>query len=168
MSRVTTQATTIRPFREGDREPVRQLLERLPNFTAEEVATALELADEFLAEGEASGYLPFVLEDETGGAAVRGYVCVGPTPLTDGTFDLYWVAVDLAAQGRGYGRALLAFAEDEVRRRGGRLLLIETSSQESYGATVRFYERAGYALEARVRNFYRPGDDKIIFAKSLR
>jgi ribosomal protein S18 acetylase RimI-like enzyme len=160
---------TIRLFHGADRERVRQILAGLPNFTAEEVATALELADEYLSAGEASGYLPFVLaEERDDGETVWGYVCVGPTPLTDGTFDLYWVAVDSAAQGKGYGRALLAFAEDEARHRDGRLLLIETSSQASYGATVRFYERAGYALEARVRDFYRIGDDKIIFAKRLR
>jgi len=54
-----------------------------------------------------------------------------------------------------------------VRHRGGRLMLIETSSQESYGATVAFYERTGYDLVARIPGFYRPGDDKLIYAKEL-
>ena len=58
-------------------------------------------------------------------------------------------------------------AEADVRRGGGRLLLIETSSQESYGSTIRFYERAGYELVARIPGYYRPGDDKLVFAKSL-
>lgn len=88
-------------------------------------------------------------------------------PLTDGTYDLYWIAVDPQTQGSGYGRALLRFAEDDVLQRGGRLLLIETSSQESYGATIRFYEKSGYPLVARIKGFYRPGDDKLIFAKEL-
>ena len=160
----------VRPLVAGDREAVRRVLESAGNFAADEIAVALELVDEWLEDGEASGYLTFVLEESEGGAppVVRGYVCVGPTPMTRGTYDLYWIAVDRASQGRGYGRTLLAFAEDEVARRGGRLLLIETSSQDTYGATVRFYERAGYALEARLRDYYKPGDDKLIFVKRLR
>ena len=61
----------------------------------------------------------------------------------------------------------MKFAEEEIVRRGGRMLLIETSSQESYGPTIRFYERAGYALVARIPEYYRPGDDKLIFMKRL-
>jgi ribosomal protein S18 acetylase RimI-like enzyme len=105
--------------------------------------------------------------DDADPREVRGFVCFGPAPLTDGTFDLYWIAVDPVFQGRGYGARLLRFAEDDVRRRGGRLLLIETSSQEAYGATTRFYERSGYGLVARIPEFYRAGDDKLIFAKRV-
>jgi len=54
-----------------------------------------------------------------------------------------------------------------VLRLGGRMILIETSSQETYGATVRFYEKAGYELVARIKNFYRVGDDKLVFSKEL-
>ncbi len=155
---------TIRPLEPADRDRIREIVESTGNFTPAERETALEVVDEALAAGEASGYLVHVLEDD---GVVLGYVCYGPTPLTHGTWDLYWIAVDRAAQGRGAGRALLAFAESDVRDRDGRLLLIETSSQESYGATIRFYERAGYDLAARIRNFYRPGDDKLVFAKEL-
>jgi ribosomal protein S18 acetylase RimI-like enzyme len=158
----------IRPLVAGDREAVRSIVDRAGNFTADEAATALELVDDWLANAETSGYLVYVLTSEdAAGRRVHGYVCFGPTPLTDGTYDLYWIAVDPACQGHGYGRRLLQFAEDEVRRRGGRLLLIETSSQETYGGTIRFYERGGYELAARIRNFYRVGDDKLVFAKTL-
>jgi ribosomal protein S18 acetylase RimI-like enzyme len=98
---------------------------------------------------------------------VLGYVCVGPAPLTEGTYDLYWIAVDPDTQGRGVGRALLTSAEGEVERRLGRLLLIETSSQDVYQSTVRFYERCGYALLAQIAEYYRPGDDKLVFGKYL-
>ena len=98
---------------------------------------------------------------------IAGYECHGPTPLTEGTFDLYWIVVDPAAQKRGYGRLLLRAAEEDATKRGGRLLLIETSSQPAYDATVRFYKRNGYRLEARVHDFYHRGDDKLILAKDL-
>jgi ribosomal protein S18 acetylase RimI-like enzyme len=163
--RVRSQAI-VRPLGPTDRDSVRAILIRTGYFTAVEVSTALELVDDWLSNGEASGYLCFVAAD-TVSAAIRGYVCVGPAPLTDGTYDLYWIAVDPDTQGRGIGQQLLAFAEDDVRRRGGRLLLIETSSQEIYQSTVRFYERCGYTLVARIAEYYRAGDDKLVFGKYL-
>ena len=70
-------------------------------------------------------------------------------------------------RGRDSGRLLLGHVEQEVVKRGGRMILIETSSQETYGATIRFYKRGGYDLVARIKNFYRVGDDKLIFSKEL-
>ncbi len=150
-------------MRKEDRPAIEALLRASANFTADEVATALEVIDEALA-GDPD-YIVTVLETEIG--EVGGYECHGPTPLTIGTFDLYWIAVDPRAQKRGYGRILLRGAEDDTRNRGGRLLLIETSSQASYDATIRFYKRAGYRLEARIQDFYKPGDDKLIVAKNI-
>jgi len=147
-----------------DRPAIADLLKRVGNFSPEEIDTALELVDEWLEDGEESEYLSHVIEDEEG---VRGYVCFGPTPLTKSTFDLYWIAVEPSAQGRGYGQALTKLAEDEARTRGGTLMLIETASHETYSATIRFYERAGYELVSRIRDFYKPGDDKLTFAKKL-
>jgi ribosomal protein S18 acetylase RimI-like enzyme len=153
-----------RPLEPGDREAVSRILEGVGNFSEQEQRIALELIDAWLHVGEASDYLCWVLVDDAG---VRGYTCIGPTPLTDGTFDLYWIAVDPSAQGRGYGQALTQLAEDEARARGGRLLLIETASQDVYAPTIRFYERAGYQLVSTIRDFYKKGDDKLTFAKSL-
>jgi ribosomal protein S18 acetylase RimI-like enzyme len=157
---------SVRPLEGRDREAARGILTRAGNFTRDEIDTALELIDAWVVEGESSEYFTYVLEDADP-PQVRGFVCFGPAPLTDGTFDLYWIAVDSVFQGHGYGRRLLRFAEDDVRRRGGRLLLIETSSQEAYGATTRFYERSGYGVVARIPEFYRAGDDKLIFAKRV-
>lgn len=154
----------------ADRPGVARLLGATDVFTPGETAVALELVDEWLARGEASGYLAFVLDGSDRAARpeeVRAYACFGPTPLTEGTFDLYWIAVDPAWRRHGYGQALLEFAERDAASRGGRLLLIETSSQETYGGTVHFYERNGYPLLARIADFYKPGDDKLIFGKRL-
>jgi len=159
---------TIRPLVPPDRECVIRILESSGNFTPDEVATALELIDEWLESGEESGYLTYVLdsvgEDSVG---VLGYICFGPTPLTEWTYDLYWIAVDKSKHRGGVGKRLLKFAEEEVQRRGGRLLLIETSSQETYDGTIQFYERTGYQLVGRINEYYKVGDDKLIFAKRL-
>ena len=155
---------TTRPLEARDRDAVEKILERVGNFSEQEQKIALELIDAWVKAGEASDYLCWVLTDAAG---IRGYVCVGPTPLTDGTFDLYWIVVDPSAQGLGYGHALIDLAEDEARARGGRLLLIETASNDAYAPTIRFYERAGYILVSTIKDFYRKGDDKLTFAKTL-
>src|ERR1700680_299963 len=159
---------TIRPMVAADRSGVFRILENAGNFTPEEVATALELIDEWLELGEHSGYLTYVLEArDAENSEVLGYVCFGPTPLTESTFDLYWIAVDKSKHRGGVGKRLLKFSEEEVVRRGGRMLLIETSSQETYGGTIQFYERTGYELVGKIPEYYKPGDDKVIFAKRL-
>lgn len=158
-------SVVIRPLETGDRNAVQDIVSRAGNFTDAEIDVAMELVDEWLAEGEASGYLTYVVADDEMPHAVRGYVCFGPAPMTEGTFDLYWIAVDPDDQGRGLGGRLLAAAEQEIQSRGGRLLLIETASQDSYASTIRFYEQSEYTVISRVRDYYRPGDDKLIFAK---
>jgi ribosomal protein S18 acetylase RimI-like enzyme len=159
---------TIRPLVAADRSGVFRILENAGNFTPEEVATALELIDEWLELGEHSGYLTYVLEARDGDSSeVLGYVSFGPTPLTESTFDLYWIAVDKSKHRGGVGKRLLKFTEEETVRRGGKMLLIETSSQETYGGTIQFYEKTGYELVGKIKDYYKPGDDKLIFAKRL-
>lgn len=159
--------TKIRPLVASDHGAVRTILENAGNFTAEEIATAIELVDEWIADGEESGYLTYVLESTSDPFPIVGYICFGEAPLTDGTYDLYWIAVDTKHHRGGFGKKLVKFAEEEIARRGGRMLLIETSSQETYGATIKFYEGAGYIIEARIKDYYKPGDDKLIFSKHI-
>lgn len=158
----------IRPMVAADRGGVFRILEGAGNFTPEEVGIALELIDEWLELGEHSGYLTYVFEEQGDAESlVWGYICFGPTPLTQSTYDLYWIAVDKAKHRSGVGKKLLKFAEEEVLRRGGKLLLAETSSMETYGGTIAFYDKTGYELVGKVSDYYKPGDDKLIFAKRL-
>ncbi len=162
------QRMHIRPLKPADRSRIGEMVVSSGNFNAVEIETALELVDEALRAGEASGYIIAVLEDKKEDPDVMGYACYGPTPLTQGVYDLYWIVVDPAAQGKGFGRLLIEYVERDVVKRGGRMLLIETSSQETYRATIRFYEQTGYELVARIKNFYRIGDDKLVFSKELK
>jgi ribosomal protein S18 acetylase RimI-like enzyme len=159
----------IRPVDPRDRERIHQILVATARFTEEEVKCAVELVELSIEHPEKGDYHVHVLEAPDSGPsrAVQGYVCFGPTPMTDGVFDLYWIAVDPSQQGQGYGQLLLKFVENEVRRERGRMLLIETSSKESYGPTLRFYERSGYDEISRIKDFYRIEDDKVIFCKKL-
>jgi hypothetical protein len=87
--------------------------------------------------------------------------------MTRTTYDLYWLATRAANMRQGYGRELFAVVEDEIKVRGGRLLIIETSSKEKYRGTHDFYGRIGCELAARVRDFYDEGDDQLIYCKRL-
>ncbi len=155
---------SIRALEPGDRDAIHWIAASTESFAPAEVDRAIRLADTALAEGEAGGYLVYLLED--GGIPV-GYVCFGPTPLTEGTWSLHWIAVQTAGHGRGYGRHLLAYAEGEIRHRGGRLVVFEISSQASFAAMAGFFERTGYRALVRIPGFYRAGVDKLIFTKEL-
>jgi ribosomal protein S18 acetylase RimI-like enzyme len=129
-------------------------------FTAAEARVALELIDDALAErGEY-----FLLVAEERGRAL-GYVCYGDTPMTAHTWDLFWLVTHRDARGRGVARALVTSMEKDIRERGGSLIRVETSS--IYHAAAAFYARLGYPLAARVRDFYRPGDDLLLLIKHL-
>ena len=153
---------SVRRASTNDRERIREILLATARFSRQEVGWAMELVD--LALGTAkSEYEAHVADDQ----GVQGYVLFGPTPLAEGVFDLYWIAVDPMRQGKGVGQLLLRFVETEVRSRGGRMLLIETSSKRSNAPTVRFYQRAGYREISRIKDFYRIEDDKVVFSKNL-
>lgn len=156
---------TITEATEQDGLHIRNLTATAGVFKPVEVDCVQELWAAYGQQGEASGYVFLVCRN--GDEQVLGYACFGPHPLTEGTFDIYWIAVDPAARGRGIGSALLARVEDEVRQRGGRLLVVETSSTEDYAPARHLYESCGYAREALVHDFYGPGDALVIYTKPL-
>lgn len=158
----------IGQLRLRDRARLAELLVATGAFNAEEIEVALSLFDVATrAPGDAGVPLDYELLGAFDDERLAGYVCFGPTPATEGTFDLYWLAVDPAAQRRGIGRALVREVEQVLRARGGRLLVVETSSRADYEPTRTFYARGGYSEAARVRDFYAPGDDRILLTTRL-
>jgi ribosomal protein S18 acetylase RimI-like enzyme len=153
----------IRPLQQPDRPPLAELLARIETFSPLEVECALELID-LAASGTSKDYqvLVAVRDDQ-----VVGYVCYGPTPMTEGTFDLYWIASAPQVRGQGVGAALVSAMEGDIRRRKGRVIRVETSAMEAYGPTRGFYAGMHYREESRFRDFYKVGEDLIILAKRL-
>ena len=151
--------------RVSDVTGLRRLVAATRVFYRRERAVALELLVERLRRGPCSGY-SFFFADR--GAELVGYCAWGAVPLTECSYDLYWIAVAPAAQGEGLGQALLRLAERAVARRGGGNLYIETSSRRVYDRTRRFYRDAGYRQVARLRDFYASRDHKIMFCKVIR
>lgn len=156
--------TTIRRIVPGDREAIRSMIEGTKVFRSHEVDVAMELVDAALVLERPPGdedYHPCVLVEEDG--TVVSYACFGKNPMTAATWDLYWLATRADRMGKGYGREIVRHVEGEVRRRGGRLLVIETSSKEAYGGTRTFYEKIGCTLAAQIPDYYDRGDDKLVY-----
>jgi ribosomal protein S18 acetylase RimI-like enzyme len=154
----------IRPMTRKDRPAVLRILRDTPEFRPAEVLVAVEVVDGYLNDPAGSGYRVVVAEADS---QVVGYLAYGPTPLTEGTWDLYWAAVSRETQGRGTGSALVRHAEDEIRRAQGRLAIIETSSKTDYERARALHRSMGYELAGRIKDFYASNDDKLIFVKKL-
>jgi GNAT superfamily N-acetyltransferase len=157
-----------------DAGSVRRIVESTGFFSVEEVEMAVSLVRERLDRGEASGY--FFLFGEAspcqGGPVAYGggpvaYSCYGPISCTRSSYDLYWIAVQQEHRGKGIGTRLLAATEERIRALGGEKVYAETSSKESYGSSRAFYEKHGYTQEALLRDFYSPGDSKLIYVKEM-
>jgi D-alanine-D-alanine ligase len=113
---------------ELDGPPIQSITSSTIVFSNEEVVCVMELWEDYLQRGpQVSGYY-FVVERD--GNRVRGYACYGPRSLTEGTYDLYWIAVDPQYRRVGIGRLLLDWVEQDIRQKGGRLVVVETSGLE--------------------------------------
>ncbi len=126
--------------------------------------------------GEVRGMLEAHLSGELGSdhhwlgyfdGGLTGVAYFAPEPFSDGVWNLYMLAIDPEHQGSGHGAALVRHFEAAAAAEGARILLIETSSLPRYERTRSFYGSCGYELEARVRDYYAPGDDKIVYWKSV-
>jgi len=133
-------------------------------FSREEQAIAVELVQERLQRGPVSGY-EFLLAEQK--SELLGYTCFGRIPGTRSSFDLYWIVVSPARQHLGLGRQLMQVTEQRIRSLGGTRVFVDTSSNPAYAPARAFYQRCGYQQEAVLRDFHAPGDNKVIFARTL-
>ena len=146
----------------ADIEPIAELIERAGVFVQIDVDCVRELLADYFGKPDHGGYRFIVYRK---GERVLGMACYGATPLTDGTFDLYWLAVAPEARREGIGCALLDEVEADLRRQGARLLVVETSGSPAYEPARRFYQARGYHNQATIPDFYMPGDDLVIYTR---
>ncbi len=150
----------------GDGDGIQHITATAGVFSPEEVGCVAEIWEEYLQGGsEKTGYYFIVMKEE---GKILGYACYGPRALTDGTYDLYWIAADRTVKRRGVGRALMEQSEKDVAALGGRLLVVETSGKTEYAPTRAFYEGIGYDKAAVITDFYADGDDLVVYTKKLR
>ncbi len=151
--------------RAEDVEAVRGLVESTGFFSPAEVDMAADLVRQRLKFGPAADYEFLLAEDSKGSLAA--YSCFGPVPCTEGSFDLYWIAVNPGFQGGGLGRDVARRTEEIVRSMGGRRLYAETSGRPQYARTRAFYEKNGYRRASLLENFYARGDDRVTYVKEF-
>jgi ribosomal protein S18 acetylase RimI-like enzyme len=162
MSIVMETITLRREVQVRDLERVKSIVTSSGFFREDEVVVAVELVDERLQKGSASGY-EFVFAESEGEPV--GYSCFGLIPCTLQSYDLYWIATHKDFMNRGIGRMLLKETESIIRELGGNGIYVETSSRELYAPTRAFYLKNRYIEKARFENFYEKGDDKIVYVK---
>ncbi|MEQ9266362.1 MAG: GNAT family N-acetyltransferase [Balneolaceae bacterium] len=128
---------------------------------------ASELLDDMISdylENPSSNDIWFTFADNEEPVSI-GYCA--PERLTEGTYNLYAIAVRKDYQGQGIGKQMMLYIEDLLRKKGNRILLVETSGASGFELTREFYKKCNYTKEAVIREFYSEGEDKIIFRKKL-
>lgn len=153
---------TIRDLRSTDRPAIAAMLQQPDFFHPQDVDVALELVDDALSNRHNSHYT-FGIADVDGEAV--GYVCFGQRPMTVGTYDLYWICVNPHKKNNGVGRKLMHWAEEQIFARNGRMVIVETAGRVEYKPTREFYLHVDYKEEARIKDFYGPDDDLVIYVK---
>ena len=98
---------------------------------------------------------------------IVGFGYCEPERMTSGTWNLLAIGILARYWGRGIGGAMMRYLENRLRTGGERVLIVETMGTPAYARTRAFYTANGYAKEARIREFYEPGGDKIVFWKHL-
>jgi ribosomal protein S18 acetylase RimI-like enzyme len=152
---------TIAPIKPKDREQLVQIIKRQKNFLKCEIDIAIEVIDATFHPKE--DYRVLAAADPQ--QRMLGFVSYGPIPLTENRFDLYWIAVDPQQGRHGIGTMLLAEMEKRLSASTPVHIYIDTSSTEGYLPARRFYEKQGYEIVAHMQDFYRNGDDKIVYRK---
>jgi ribosomal protein S18 acetylase RimI-like enzyme len=155
----------IRPFRKEDLAPLVEIVKATDVFRPEEVDVARELMEVVAEQPGQKDYVIATHEDESG--VLRGYYCIGHTPMTESTYDLYWIAVDPRMHGRGIGKQLLLHSEAYIKAHGGKLVVAETSSLPKYEKTRLFYEHNQYTEASRINDYYARGDGLVVYIKYL-
>jgi ribosomal protein S18 acetylase RimI-like enzyme len=154
----------IRPTTVEDTPSLLKLTEETSVFKPREIQALDEVLSDYHAENRDHGHVSVTYEED---GQILGFAYYAPAAMTDRTWYLYWIAVTRAIHGKGLGGQLLRHAEEDIRRLGGRVLFIETSSLPHYEPTRGFYLKHGYEITGTLRDYYADGDDMVVFRKRM-
>jgi len=150
--------------RPGDIERVRGIVTSTGFFRDDEIEVAVELIEERIKLGVASGY-EFLFVDYN--QVAIAYSCFGLIPCSLISYDLYWIVTHADFRNKGIGKELMVATENAVKEFGGKTIYIETSSKEQYAPTRKFYDKTNCILKARFEDFYDVDDDKLVYIKKV-
>jgi ribosomal protein S18 acetylase RimI-like enzyme len=154
----------IRPTTQADTTLLLQLTEGTGVFKPHEVEALNEVLSDYHGGAHLNGHVAVTYEDQ---GHILGYAYYAPAAMTDRTWYLYWIAVKRDIHAKGIGSKLLRHAEEDIRKRNGRVLFIETSSLPHYELTRKFYLKHGYEITGVLRDYYSDGDDMVVFRKKI-
>jgi GNAT superfamily N-acetyltransferase len=153
----------IRPITPDDTDALISLADSVGLFSASELAELHQMLTAALSQDGAS--CPFWITDDDHGLVGLAYC--EPERMTDGTWNLQLIAVHPTHQRQGRGAKLLLSVEQILAERGARVLLVETMGTPEFEPVRTFYRQNGYSEEARIREFYAEGMDKVVFWKAI-
>ncbi len=154
----------IRAATKNDQDAILAIAKNIGLFEPEELSSLEEMFSAWV-EGNLGEHPKWVVVSEAG--SVTGTAYFAPEQFAYGTWNVYFIAVAPDSQRGGIGGTLMRHIEETLTNQGERVLIVETSSLPELEKARNFYLRQGYDQEARIREFYKAGDDKITFRKSL-
>lgn len=153
----------IRPTQPADVDALVALTSATDFFKPHEIVALREVLDDYFNSDVSSDHISITYDD----GAIRGFAYFASEPMAVGTWLLWWIVVDPDSQRRSIGKQLMDHVESKVRKKNGRIIFIETSSQPIYESTRQFYLRIGYEQDAVLRDYYAAGDHKVVYRKAL-
>ncbi|MBN3884125.1 MAG: GNAT family N-acetyltransferase [Nostoc sp. JL34] len=154
----------IRPTIPDDTTALIALADATGLFEPNQLEELGEILSDYFGGSSGKGKRFWITDDDNGAV---GVAYCEMEPMTDQTWNLQLIAIQPDRQGQGRGATLLRYVEQTLIRRGGRILLVETSGTPDFERTRTFYRKCGYEEEARIRDFYQAGADKIVYCKAL-
>lgn len=153
----------IRPIEIDDRPEVMKLAEASGLFKPNELEAVGEVLDACLT-GENGPDQHWIAFDQGELLAVAYYA---PEQMSDRVWNLFFIAVRPDQKGKGLGKQIIQYVEESLAGRGERLLIVETSGLASFEDTRAFYRSCGFEQAGSIRDYYGPGDAKVIFIKDI-
>ncbi len=151
----------IRPTVQADTPHLKTVLNTIELFPPEMLD---DMIADYLSNPETEAIWFTAAED--GVPIALGYCA--PEMLTEGTYNLYAIGVKSDLQGKGIGRQMMAYLERQLKEKGHRILIVETSGGPDLTLTRKFYEDLNYTKEAVIRDFWSKGEDKVVYWKKLK
>ncbi len=152
---------SVREFIITDKDSVYEIISTTKNFNDKDKKVAVDLIETYIENKYEGSYVECLIKDEK----VIGFIYYEEAPLCEGVFEIYYVAIAPDERGKGYGKLFFNDLETRLKKKGLRIILLETSSIEEYLPTIKFYESIGYKAVGRIKDYYKLGDDKLTYEK---
>ncbi|WP_342077841.1 GNAT family N-acetyltransferase [Yoonia sp. SS1-5] len=151
---------SVRPTQAADLPDLCAVLDQTALFPAEMLA---DMIAPFLSDPDSLDLWLTAFVDET----PVGFCYAVPAQFADGSWNMLAIAVAPDQQGTGCGGALTTALLGDLQGKGQRVLIAETSGAAAFEGPRAFYLAQGFEQQGCIRDFWAPGDDKVIFWRGV-